>query len=469
MKSTPKAKKIILITLGILFALSPIIINDLKINEGINNESDLDIENLKVSAVSAKINIDGDAGWASAKIAGIVSGNGTYSIPYILEDLVVDAEGSGSGILIARSNVNFKIQNCTVSNSGNESHDAGIRLSNVNNGQLINNTVYNNYNGIDLFYSSNNNSISGNIVFNNSQGIILGTCDDNRIVGNIVTNNFDGILLAVSHQNTISGNTVNNNTEGISLYFNVNNSILGNTVKYNHERGIYLRDCINSTISGNLMTKSGLQVIGSIEKLGSLNIDTTNLVNGKPLYYYTNETNLGPNNFTNAGQVILVNVEDSLISNLNVSDGSIGISLSYCNNNNISGNTANNNLIVGIILIYSTNNNILRNTANNNVVMGIELDFSNNNNILGNTANDNWVYGIGFYYSDNNTVSGNTLIGNYGCIYEYDSQGNEFSNNGGCQGGEIIPGYNLFFLLGVLSVVVIILSKEIYSKKFTIQ
>ena len=193
--------------------------------------------------------------------------------------------------------------------------------------------------------------------------------------------------------------------------------------------------------------------------------------------------NLSPLNFTNAGQVILVNVEDSLISDLNVSDGSIGISLSYCNNNNTSGNTANNNLIVGIsldysnnnsisgntvnnnlkgiLLIYSTNNNILRNTANNNVVMGIELDFSNNNNILGNTANDNWVYGIGFYYSDNNTVSGNTLIGNYGCIYEYDSQGNEFSNNGGCQGGGIIPGYNLFFLLIALSVAMILIRKKL--------
>ena len=465
MKSTPKAKIIILITLGILIALTPLI----TVNQGLITDTkdaiNLDTKNLKISAVSGKIHIDNNYNnnWTDAKNSGIVTGNGTYSEPYIIENLVIDAGGSGSGIFIEHSDVYFKIENCTVSNSGNESHDAGIRLSVVNNGQLINNTVYNNYNGIDLFYSSYNNSISGNIVFNNSQGIKLGASDDNRIVGNIITNNFDGILLALSHQNTISGNTVNNNTEGISLYFNVNNSILGNTVNYNHERGISLRGCINNTISGNLLTKSGLQVRGSVEELGSLNIDTTNLVNGKPLYYYTNETNLGPNNFTNAGQVILVNVVDSLISNLNIIDSLVGISLMYCNNNTISGNIVNNNM-GGISLMYCNNNTISGNIANNNMG-GIGLYNSNNNTISGNTVNHNTDLGIYLYSSDYNIVSGNTLIGNNVCIIEEErSHGNEFSDNVGCkygQGGGKISGYNLFFLFGILSVVVIAISKKL--------
>ena len=62
-------------------------------------------------------------------------------------------------------------------------------------------------------------------------------------------------------------------------------------------------------------------------------------------------------------------------------------------------------------------------------------------------------------------------MGNSICISEYKNcQGNKFSDNGSCTYGETdgesdgeqpIPGYNLFFLLGILSVVVIILSKKL--------
>ena len=169
---------------------------------------------------------------------------------------------------------------------------------------------------------------------------------------------------------------------------------------------------------GNIMNECGLLLFGNLEILTSLIIDTTNLVNGKPLYYYLNEINLRPNNFTNAGQVILVSCTDSLISNLNTSYCSAGISLYYCNNNDVIGNTAN----------YTSHN-------------GIYLD-----------------------YSDYNIVSGSILIGNTECIAEQNCQGNKFSDNGDCtysQGDGVIPGYNLYFLLGILSFVVIILSKKV--------
>lgn len=110
-------------------------------------------------------------------------------------------------------------------------------------------------------------------------------------------------------------------------------------------------------------------------------------------------------------------------------------------------------------------NNIASNANASYAGNGITLTYSNNNTVLGNTANDNSNFGIRLYSSDNNTVSGNTLIGNYGCIYEYDSQGNEFSNNGGCQGGGIIPGYNLFFLLIALSVAMILIRKKLRFTK----
>ncbi|MFX0142160.1 MAG: hypothetical protein ACFFDN_51455 [Candidatus Hodarchaeota archaeon] len=49
-------------------------------------------------AVSGKIHIDNN--WTAAKSAGICTGNGTYSEPYVIDDFIIDGGGSGSCILI---------------------------------------------------------------------------------------------------------------------------------------------------------------------------------------------------------------------------------------------------------------------------------------------------------------------------------------------------------------------------------
>jgi parallel beta-helix repeat protein len=366
MKSSPKSKIIILIALGIVFALLPIITSNLFIDAGNNKTSleydddiNLDNKNLKILATSGRIHIINNSGWVAFKNDGNCTGEGTYSEPYVIEDLVIDGGGSGSCILIENSDVYFKIENCTVYSSGVSFFYAGIRLLNVNNSLIITNNC-----------SSNNN----------------------------------GIYLNNSNNNTVSGNTANDN------YY-----------------GIRIGDSNNNTILGNIMNECGLYLSGNLEMLNSLIIDTTNLVNGKPLYYYLNEINLGPNNFTNAGQVILVSCTDSLISNLNTSKCSTGISLHYCNNNNISGNTANNNSR-GIYLYNSNNNTVSGNTANDNYY-GIYLYNSNNNTVSGNTVYNNFWEGIYLQHSDYNTILGNTANYNYYGILLSESYSNTISGN----------------------------------------
>ena len=199
-------------------------------------------------------------------------------------------------------------------------------------------------------------------------------------------------------------------------------------------------------MSGNIIDLYALQLFGNLQILASHNIDNTNLVNGKPIYYYANEVNLGASDFTNAGQVILVNCNDSSISNLNISYGPTGISLYYCNANNISGNAVSSNKYNGISLYYSDDNAISGNTVNSNIDIGIYLDSSNNN-----------------------TVSGNLFTGNGLCINETNCVGNEFSNNGDCLygiavSGDDIPGYNLYILIGIMSVL-LVLSIRIKKKR----
>lgn len=272
-----------LIILGIILTLlqiTPIKLdinnrNSFKISEKIYN-FEFDKENLKISKISAQIHIDNN--WTAAKSAGICTGSGTETDPYVIEDLEIDGGGSGSCIWIENSDVYFKIENCSLYNSGG-STNAGILLSYVTNAQLLNNNFTSNYNGIYLF-KSDENEISGNIVVNNDYGISLSIsdtnnitrniinnnhewglqlrddCDDNEISGNIVRyNNRSGIILEqYCYFNNVSSNIVTDNQKsGIYLNFSYYNDISENNISNNIEKGIYLIFSYNNKILKNII------------------------------------------------------------------------------------------------------------------------------------------------------------------------------------------------------------------------
>jgi len=212
MMSNAKSKIIILITVGIIFALLPIITNNYSDDIAIDNEI------LKTSEVSAKISINGNSGWASFKAAGNCTGFGTSSLPYVIEDLEIDGGGSGNCIWIGNSDVYFEIENCTIYNSGGGF--GGISLSNVYNGKLINNTLS----------------------FNQGNGITIKECENITIGNNTINCNSGGIWilnpLSPSANINILGNNLYNNT-GFSIFlFRVDNSLISNNnsnqVRYVH-------------------------------------------------------------------------------------------------------------------------------------------------------------------------------------------------------------------------------------------
>ncbi|MFX1376080.1 MAG: nitrous oxide reductase family maturation protein NosD [Promethearchaeota archaeon] len=166
-------------------------------------------------------------------------GNGTSGNPYIIENLTINGQLSGSCIFVRDSNKYFKIRNCTVFNAGNGGFDAGIRLENTRNGILVNNNCsFNLRNGIVLYNSCENNNISGNAANNNGDyGIILyNSCENNNISGNNANDNNDiGIVLNwYCDDNTITGNNVSN------------------IMTLNQDTGIYLEaGCDDNTFSRN--------------------------------------------------------------------------------------------------------------------------------------------------------------------------------------------------------------------------
>jgi len=278
-------------TIGVFLAFSPIFNRNPKFYDNSSVKTDCS-EYLELSKISGKIYIDGNSGWAAFRSAGNCTGNGTYSEPYVIEDLVIDGGGVGSCILIENTDVYFRIENCTLYNAGgfNGVDNAGIRLSNVDNSQLINNNCSSNVIGLNLEYSDNNtilenivnynswtgmflvesdiNIISGNTVNNNMFGILIDFCLLNNISTNVVKNNNRvGIYSSSCSLNTISGNTANNNSVGICLAFDIHDIISGNTVNKNNSSGISLHYSYSIIISGNTANNNnyGIYLTGSID------------------------------------------------------------------------------------------------------------------------------------------------------------------------------------------------------------
>lgn len=282
MKSNLKVKIVlVLLTFGIFFTLSSI--NFKNNSPGNSDKITLNDENLKTSKISNPIYIndnDPNYNWSVAEGAGICTGSGNSTHPYIIEDLIIDANGTGCCIQIENSDVYFRIENCTVYNSGASYPDAGILLTAVNNAQLIsNNCSFNrygiyfsscnnimisgnnvNYNSIGISLSSNYNTISGNNASFNAGGISLSSSEYNNISGNNVSYNDNyGISLYSSDNNDVLGNIVINNSDGISLEgftsWCDDNNILGNTISYS-STGIYLHCGNGNTISQNTITEN---------------------------------------------------------------------------------------------------------------------------------------------------------------------------------------------------------------------
>ena len=117
------------------------------------------------------------------------SGSGSWNDPYLIENVTIDAT-AGNGITIINSQlVYFVLRNCTIYNAGTSGTNAGIALSNTNNGTIDSCELYNNVNGIYALNSENNTIINNTIRDNTVNGIYVGTNTENDIYLNNFTDN----------------------------------------------------------------------------------------------------------------------------------------------------------------------------------------------------------------------------------------------------------------------------------------
>ncbi|MFW9937027.1 MAG: right-handed parallel beta-helix repeat-containing protein [Candidatus Thorarchaeota archaeon] len=399
------------------------------------------------------------------------NGSGTLNDPFIIENVTIDDQliiYEDAFITIENSKVFFILRNCYLPNVMGDLF-YGMFLSNVSNGIIHNNTISLNYHGIYLtncsyitasenslyenaygIYSSDSHfisfwsnkiidsiffgiysrlssffNVSDNLIRNNyiypiSQGFDRYVA----IYGYIITQNFinnnsienvneilEGIILIASPNNTVSNNTVIKSKYGINLEYTDSNDILNNKIN-NCVWGIILNGDRNN-LSGNQMYDCGI-LINYLNPYSQF-IDITNLANNKPIYYYENIDSLNSDNFLNAGQVILMNCNNTIISKIDVSHSSIGIYLNNCSSSSISNIDSSYN-IYGLFSRESQNMEMKECSFIRNENHGISISYGENMMIINNQINYNFDDGINVYRTEmviliNNDIKNNNNDG----------------------------------------------------------
>jgi parallel beta-helix repeat protein len=183
----------------------------------------------------------------------------------------------------------------------------------------------------------------------------------------------------------------------------------------NNDYGIYMDNSSSNDIYGNSFFNSGIGIYGhQIDTWNSHNIDTTNLVNGKPIYYIKDQ--IGGAIPLGAGQVILANCTNVLIENQELTFASVGIELGFSSNIHITDNNVSSNDRLNEGMNTSGNPNA---TEGSNVnFCGIYLFNSHGNTIDNNLISENYR-GILLEYSDWNTIEDNHLYFNKQVVYVF--------------------------------------------------
>ena len=299
--------------------------------------------------------------------------------------------------------------------------------------------------GLEL-ENADNCTIDGIVIPRGDPGVHLKYSSNNSITNNIFSKS--GIDLSHSSNNWISNNWLSNSFYGIYIRDSGDNSIVGNVISDNWY-GIYLQDSISTTILSNVLTNNGILLEGnSLEYWNSHTIGSSNIVNGRTLYYWSNVVHGSVP--SNAGQVILANCSNVHVEGLSLSNVSLGIQLGFSSGNVISNNLVSGN-IDGISLVHSENNAIIHNAASENHD-AISLYYSNNNTLANNTALYSYTGirigrsfgnvveanvvnlsrwdGLILYFSELTHLSGNNIVGNgYHGIGLHHSETNQISNN----------------------------------------
>jgi parallel beta-helix repeat protein len=336
------------------------------------------------------------------------------------------------GYLALTNCSNVRVEDMNFSNNG-----FGIALEGCNNITITRTTIQDNVFAISAYGYSveiGNITISNNIIKNNLHGISAMSCEHVTVENNLIANNTVRRILQIVKPYSLQ--TMHRSIRGLIysdvgyvplcyfsggiFFLGVENSTVVDNMIVSNERGIFLYICTSNVFKNNTMkdnvynfeiehTRIFPPIWGLPGRLPDPpqispylmnDVDTSNTVDGKPVYWWINrQDEQVPKG---AGYLVLVNSTNMIIKDLVLHNNGqdmllVGVSNSLISNNSVT------DARYGIYLLPHTN-----------------VNPSTNNTITQNNMTRN---GLGILIaSQNSLVSGNLLTGNLGGIC--DSYGN---------------------------------------------
>jgi len=239
-----------------------------------------------------------------------------------------------------------------------------------------------------------------------------------------------GVVGAMLANLFVNGSKVQYST---GIYIGGMNTVVENVTVANHDIGLHIYDSSGNILRNNHLTNNtfNLRTWGLSLSHFLHDIDSSNLVDGKKVYYWINVHDKAfP---LDAGYVAAINCSRVTIMNLKLANNFAGVLLAYTNEAFIYNVTCRRNE-QGIRLLCSDNNVIMNSSFSSNL-SGISLCTSSNNTISGNVVELN-EFGIYASYSDilpaysiNNKILGNVLTNNDKGIFLDKSSDNEIFSN----------------------------------------
>ena len=235
------------------------------------------------------------------------------------------------------------------------------------------------------------NFMEGNIAINNDYGIFVGKSKDNLIVNNLIEHNKYGMYVYSAITNNLTNNLMNDNSFGCLLENSSNN--------------IFKANVLSSNAYG--FGVSGARLLDFVQ-----DIDVSNTVNDKPVYYWINRQNETVP--LNAGYVAVINSTNISVKNLILENNIQGILLAYTSSSQTVNCTIKNNLNAFYLHESHDNDLFLNNITNNDY--GIWLKDSSDNKIYHNNF-INSTQQVETHHSRNIWDNGYPSGGNYWSDY----------------------------------------------------
>jgi len=321
------------------------------------------------------------------------------------EGTVIDGSNEKRGEILEIRASYVNISYFTIRGGDNDStiyHTDAIWLtSDAHHTRIIDCNIYNFHEGIVSHSEASNNFISNCKVWNCAGGISCGGEDKN---GNYVISNSDFNSAGVCIPS--SNNTILNCTFHLGKIWILDGS--GNKLLNNRITGgaIQIEYSSHNILRNNTLKDSGFEIVGHGIENFNQDIDDSNIMHDKPIYYFYNKKDMIIDENSNTSYIILALCQNITVKNMELFGSVLAFSSNISFENcSFWGNS------VGIYLHNSTYNSIHKCHFENYYPLMIEQSCRNNVSYC--TFSGPYVHNIEIWHSSNeNTVVGCTLNGN---------------------------------------------------------